>query len=441
VPIPQWDQAQLRSGRYTVRPTLWLFEEPGVPIDITDHLLGFTVSASMQSPSVDVVFDLIRGGTGLRSLDSGATDSALGSLSPYVDPGGYLFASGRPAIDPVIGFVLIISIDNNFENLNQAVLVDGVIDAVDVAPGGGQIRLTCRDRAARFQDILIPQTRIYGEAGGREAALVMGDMLTDAGLNPAELVSRIDPFDDFLVQPYPVQGVTLLEALRTLAQASGRDVRTFSTGAQCDLTYYDPGRARGLYDLLVIPQATVGIKELSFGIADVRNSVDVWYPADNGLPQGPIHSEDAASIARYGLRHFEVFLNRLEMIRDEARAQAFADAAIADQKDPFVSHKIEMPFNPSILLNDIHLYSGRWAENVTDLQLAVMSYTHTWRAAQKGGDGVARTTVSASGKPRAALRDYRRSVPPKTIATTLEPTTEYAPEGTLIMVTDSIAAP
>jgi hypothetical protein len=428
VPIPVWDESLLQSGRYTVRPTLQLVEPiEGNLFDVTDHLLGFTIGASMQSPSIDVTFDLIRGGTGLEL-------GSPSSLSPYLDPSSYAFPGGRPAIDPVVEYFLYVSIDSAFDNTMQGLLMQGVIDHVDVAPGGGQIKLTCRDRSARYQDILLPQTRIYGEVGGREAALVMGDMLTDAGLNPAELVSLVDPFDDFLVQPYPVQGVTLLEALRTLAQASGRDVRTFSEGGQWNLTYYDPGRARGLYDLLVIPQATVGIKELSWGIADVRNSVDVWYPGDNGLPQGPIHSEDAASIARYNTRHFEVFLNRLEMIRDDEHAQAFADAAVADQKDPFVSHTIEMPFNPSILLNDIHLYSGRWAENVTDLQLAVMSYTHTWKAAQKGGDGVARTTVGASWKPRAALRDYRRSIPPKTIVTTVAPTTEYAPEGTVIYV-------
>src|SRR5204863_8876550 len=132
-----------------------------------------------------------------------------------------------------------------------------------------------------------------------------------------------------------------------------------------------------------------------------------WYPdAVTGLPVGPIHAEDADSIARYRRRHFEVYLNRVENIRDDVHAQAFADAAIADQKDPFVSHRIELPFYPSVLLNDLHLYSGRWAENVTDLQLAVMSYTHTWRAAQKGKDAVQRTVIGASGKPRAALRDY-----------------------------------
>jgi hypothetical protein len=431
VPIPIWDEALLQSGRYTVRPTLQLVEPVGGNLyDITDHLIGFTISASMQSPSIDITFDLIRGGTGLT-----AGAGAFGSLSPYLDPSAYAFPGGRPAIDPVVEFFLYVSIDQAYDNTSQGLLMQGVIDHVDVAPGGGQIKLICRDRSARYQDILMPGTAMYGEAGGREAALVMGDMLTAAGLNPAELVSNVVPFDDFIAQPYPVGGVTLLEALRTLAQASGRDVRTFSEGGQWNLTYYDPGRGRLLYDLLVIPQATIGIKELSWGIADVRNSVDVYYQdAVTGLPQGPIHSEDAASIARYKTRHFEVYLNRIEMIRDAVKAQAFADAAILDQKDPFVSHRIEMSFNPSILLNDIHLYSGRWAENVTDLQLAVMSYQHTWRAAQRGGDAVQRTVVGATGKPRAALRDYRRSIPPKVIVTTVAPTAEYAPEGTVIYV-------
>jgi hypothetical protein len=435
VPITVWDEALLQSGLYTVRPTLQLVEPiTGALFDVTDHLTGFDITATMASPSIDVGFQLARGGTGLEL-------GAVQSLSPYLDQSTYTFpVTARPAIDPVVEFFLYVSIDTAFDNTQQGLLMQGVIDSADVAPGGGLITLTARDRSARYQDVQIEGTKQYGMAGGREASLVMGDMLTDAGFSPAELVVLAPA--DFMVEPYPVGGVSVLEAMRTLAQSAGRDVRCFSQGGQWNLTYYEPDRARGLYDLLVIPQATIKLEELSWGIADVRNSLDVWYPdPTTGLPVGPIHSEDVDSIARYGRRHFVVYLNRIENIRDTPHAQAFADAAIADQKDPFVSHKILMPFNPSILLNDQHLYSGRWAENTVDLLLAVMAYQHTWRAAQKGGDGVARTTVSASGKPRAALRDYRKSTPPKVIVTTAAPTTEYAPEGTLVFVTDSIAFP
>ncbi len=39
------------------------------------------------------------------------------------------------------------------------------------------------------------------------------------------------------------------------------------------------------------------------------------------------------------------------------------------------------------------------------------------------------------------FRFHRRSKPPINLASTVAPTTEYAPEGTLILVTDSLLPP
>ncbi len=95
-----------------------------------------------------------------------------------------------------------------------------------------------------------------------------------------------------------------------------------------------------------------------------------------------------------------------------------------------------MPFYPDVELDDTHTYLANDEEYDANLYLAVVAYSHHWESTP----GVMpTTTIGARGNRIGAYREYRRSVPPKAIVTTVAPTTEYAPEGTIIYVRDPAA--
>jgi hypothetical protein len=294
--------------------------------------------------------------------------------------------------------------------------------------------LTCRDSTAQYADRPIEGadgtgTRIYGADGGQEASLVMKQMLTDHGFYAGDLVSLATP--DQMVEKYPVGGVSVFEAIRRLAQSAGRDVRHFPGSSA--LTYYEPDRGKLLYDLWVMPSKSIKITDLSWGIEDVRNWWRVWYQDADGVPQGPVEASDSDSIDRYYYRPARVYLNRIENVRTTAQAQVFTNSALADSKDPFASHKINLPFLPSALLNDLHKYQGfggnAWLEHDSDLFFALVGLQHVYRAKTTQQDAQWRTTAASRGKPLAAYRDYRKTVDQMWIASTATPTTEWAPEG------------
>jgi hypothetical protein len=391
-------------------------------IDFSDRLLSIDISFSMDNPTGAATIKLALG----RGIDN---------ISPLISTSRRL--GSRAAIAPHNAISVTFWINDAY----PYGVFDGRIDNVNVADAYGVISLTCRDLGGYLLNTDIRETTMYG-TGGASAEIVMGQMMDDNGWSRDLLDTPVG--SDFILYPYPVGETKLFEAMRTIAQQIGWDVRWFPAGwNNRPLGYfahfYDPGRSRVLPDATIGPRRYNQIQELSWGDQDVRNDwVLHWQDPTTGLPQGPITAEDIASIEQYGRRKARIYLQRAENIRSNESASAFLAAALADSKDPFASHKIRGPLYPNVTLNDLHTYQANGVEYDTDLTLAVVGYQHHWD--NKVGSQPY-TIIAARGKPIAAYRDYRRSTPPKNLATTALPTTEYAPEGTWVMVTDSIAPP
>lgn len=404
----------------------------GPTLDFTDRLLSVDISFNADTPFGSATIKLAMG-KGADSL------SPLISTSPVIG----IDKAIRPHNNIGVGF--------NVSGSEYGVFV-GRIDRLNAAESTGVLSITARDWGAYIQEAAIRNTKMYGLAGGKLAERVMEDILADNGWSRYQLDTV--GVSDFMIYPYPVSQVGTMDALRTLAQQIGWDVRWFPNGWRnrpggATVHFYNPAPTTE-FDIhhnrfVLVPDAFINkrrysqIQGVEWGDEDVRNDWDIYYrdPA-TALPVGPIHVESAESIARYSRRKAMIYLQRAENIRDNDAALRFGRNALADNQDPFVSHKIRMPLYPNVTLNDIHTYEANGIQYDTDLTLAVVGYQHHWESTP---NTMPWTTIGARGKPLAAYRDYRKSRPRTNYAALAAPTTEWAPEGTFIMPTDSLDPP
>lgn len=407
--------------------------DEGGALELSDRLLSVDVSFSVDQPmgAATVRMALGKGGDSLSPLIS--TSPTIGS---------------NKAIRPHNLISLGFNINDNY----QYEVLTGRIDRINVAESLGVVSMTCRDWGAYIQEAAIRDTAMFGLAGGKLAENVMRDILAANGWSQYQLDAV--GVSDFMIYPYPVGQVGTLDALRTIAQQIGWDVRWFPNGWRNRpggplVHLYNPSPSIE-FDIhgnrfVQVPDAFFDkrrysqLQEVAWGDEDVRNDWDIYYQdPTTGLPVGPVHVESAESIALYSRRKAMIYLQRAENIRDNDAALRFGKSALADNQDPFVSHKLRGPLYPNVTLNDVHTYLANDLEYDTDLTLAVVGYQHHWESTP---NTMPWTVIAARGKPLAAYRDYRRSIPPKVIVTTAAPTTEFAPEGTMIFVTDSLAPP
>jgi len=413
----------VETSHFTITPGLLLSQGVNEPVDIGARVTAFSVRNSINDAMASIRITLAMG--------LGAT-----SLSPFVDVSVYRDVDGRPLLDPGSRFFLNVTIDDPAApgSGGPVTLISGRVDRVNAKAGPGLIELQCRDEGAFYQNVTVEAGK-YGDSAGREASLVMGDLLTAHGFSPTELLVLADP--DWMVLEYEQAEVGLLDALRNIARQAGRDVRYFASVGK--LVYYTPDRVGTTSDLIVNPGRYEDIVALEVGDEDVRNYWDVFYQDIDGVRHGPRTVQDAASIARYGNgkpRRARINLGLADNIRDDAAADTFAAAALADTKDPFVSHSVRALFLPQTELNDLHYYSANNVEYDNNLQVAVAEYLHEY------ANGHAMSTVSGRATRAAAYRAYRKYPPPRVIVSLFPPDDAvWAPPGTIHMQTDSLAFP
>jgi hypothetical protein len=414
----------LDGTHFTITPYLFLEQQTGTEftqVDLSSRVTAFTIRNSIN--------DAMGSARVTLQLGQGIT-----SLSPFFDTTIYKDANGRPILDPGTKVLLGVTINSQVapDASTPVVIFAGRLDRVNAKAGPGLVEVQCRDHGAFYQNVTVRGNTSYGTSpDGREASLVMGDILTDYGFDPGDLLALADP--DWFVIEYPQAEMGLLDALRAIARQAGRDVRYFSSVAK--LVYYTPNRVDMTSDLIIMPNRYEDIVALEVGDEDVRNYWDVYYQGVDGARHGPLTAQDPDSILRYGNghdRYARINLGLADNVRDDSRAQQFADAALADTKDPFISHACRMLFEPRVELNDIHYYSANNVEYDNNLKVAVAEYTHEY------ANGHGMTTVSGRASRAAAYRAYRKyPAKPYLVALTAADDADGMPEGTVhYQVTD-----
>lgn len=387
------------------------------------------------------------------------------SLSPAVSGSIWKLENGRPVLDVGNWLYLFVTIPS--AGLDVRPFWMGRIDRVNATTSFGDrlptVTVTCRDYGAVFLNGVIRYA--YNENTTQPILARCRNIVASAwSLGPSIQAPNLDDLaalqgsviepvpTDWIMNPLlPQQPMSVMEACRRSVQTFGGDFRMVPQYGLDKICIVRPPRVDMIYDVATgrwVPQGLVSdkiftsreyisVQELTWGDEDVRNQWEGWFRDETtGLPVGPVYREDTVSIEKYGPRYARVFLDRAEGITDVNQMGIFLDAALADSKDPMVSHKILLPFFPDVQLDDVHTYQANGQDYDYDLQLTVVAITHHWEATP----GVmATTTIGGRAVGIGAYREYRRSKPPAAFATTLVPTTEYAEEGTVIMVTDDLS--
>lgn len=279
------------------------------------------------------------------------------------------------------------------------------------------ISIDCRDPLAALHDTWIEEQRTYGDNDTPEPIQeVMQEILDDNGLSAFELRTIGDP--DFGIREYELANVTVLEALKALADLIGWSLHwrwdPTADPPAFALTFYEPDRDASGVDWTVSPDDYYDVTDLAIDTDGIRNAGVLLYTDAAGELQS-VDAEDSVSIELYR-RRFILLDFRQSQIRTEPVAQALIDSVIADLSTPPAVQQVECAFLPFVELGDVIQFEANGDHYDTDQDLAVWGYRHSVTP-----EGVPVTIIEAGGKPKGGWarwheregRDPRRPVTSK----------------------------
>jgi hypothetical protein len=234
---------------------------------------------------------------------------------------------------------------------------------------------------------------------GYSVESVMQRILTENGLS----VTLYGSSPGWNIRMYSQQREPVYEAIRTLAQQIGWDVRyKWDSGSSSfRLTLFEPDRTKATVDYTFTAADYDNISGLATDISGIRNVVRVVYSdrtatayPDGTYPRVTVESTDSTSITAYGRRFMEIAEASTSNIDTSTEADKMADGALADLKDPSVEQEITLTFGfPWVELGDRYTFTANNRHYSADQTWSVVSWSHT------AADGIIRTTIRTRGQP------------------------------------------
>lgn len=354
-----------------------------------------SIDVNIDQPCMELTLtlrrDVLDGLGTVKSLSFLRTDSdmnrnSVDAYSPAIDAGRriqFWVATTDVGVDAE---------EEDFENLFEGKIDTGQLEH-------NPMQIVARDKAGELQDRYVEVETVYGSEAGIPMETVMQDILNDWA-DGELLYCPVSP--DFDITEYNQTRISVMDALQTLAGLRGWDIRYLwdeGTGAWL-LTLIEIDRAK------VIPDRTIGkdryldVTNLKISRVDVRNVVWVYFTdAASGLRM-KVEAKDNDSITRFGRLWMDDDEAANSPINSEPVAQTFANAMRDDLKDPKADQSIEMHFDYTVELNDLHRYEANDEHYDEDQDWAVVSYSHRFAA------NTARTTVAVRGRPCGRYRGW-----------------------------------
>lgn len=362
-----------------------------------DWLIGVTYKEDVDSPvaSMDVTF---------------ASRVGEYSLSPYVENsllnqfgGGYtpalalgrrikLYAARIPhSMEPVAS--------------DWHLVFEGFIDEIDPVSSDDEVIVKARNQGSILQDLFIETTQTYGaDASPFEPVEdVMQDVIDDnLGSGVVTLYTPSSP--SWNVMRYSQQREPVLDALRNLAAQIGWDVRYkwWAGTGEFRLTFFEIDRTKSTPDRTYTADQILAFRQMTMKIADIRNAVRVVYTPISTQDRTSVLVTDATSIANYGRRYFEAAEASASNIDTSTEANLMANAILADLKDPAINHAITVPYSYETEIGDLYRFTADGVHFDSDLDAAVVGYTHTIK------NGRANTQLQLRGKPSGRFLGWLR---------------------------------
>lgn len=385
---------------YQIHTTIEIEDPDGEMRDYTSQSgmnwqYSFKIEADIDQPVAQATVQLRRE-IGALSLAPLRSDSTLnrdgsGNVAPAIDIGRRMQI--QTAVVPLGGTP---SADD------WKFMFDGIID--DLASEGPLIQVTARDDGGLLVDTRFEASQSLKYADpGKAIEDVIRDILGQTQYvsdpdNPLVITLNVPTSPGFQVTKF---GYTItdsvMDAIQRLVQVIGWNLRYQHDDVSNTfvLTLSDPGRGKTTPDFTLAVNQLIKINELKLDRASVRNHVTV---ITGGEATPVLHGLlDNASILRYGYRRI--------VIREDSDSPAnpslLAQYVLADLKDPKTSHNADLPYFWPVDLNDLIRFTANHQQYDTDLDLAVVGYTHSVSSE------AARTTLLTRGTPASGYLTWR----------------------------------
>ncbi|GMV07361.1 MAG: hypothetical protein AMXMBFR53_36360 [Gemmatimonadota bacterium] len=378
------EQTVLESAHYGTHLRVKVEDADGVFQDVTGRVIAGRVAQTVDQivATAEVEFQMEEaGGNSLAPLDetSGLNVDALAAYAPLIDAGRGLrveFATMAIGDTPTSG--------------DWHRIFEGTIDEWD----GTQtpMRVMARDAiGALIADAWLEEEMELGSEAGVAIETVMQEILT-SWCSTVTLYTPTSP--GFLITPYRQEKASVLDALQQLAALIGWVVepRWDDTTGAFRLTFYEPDRTPASTDWVWAANRYSVVPRFRLSRLNVRNALSVWYTDADGVRQ-QYTVEDANSIAKYGRQWMEIEEGEESAITTAAEAQAMADAAVLDLKDPVAEQEIKTFCFWPIQLGDNGGFTANGVHYSEDQEFGVTGFRHEFRG------GHISTFIQTRGKP------------------------------------------
>ncbi|RKG93723.1 hypothetical protein D7V97_39760 [Corallococcus sp. CA053C] len=362
-----------------------------------DYLLGVSWSDSTEAPVGEATVSVVRNGPDGTRLS--LAPMVVGSFLNTVD-GAYVPLLREGAYFRVE--VATVPLDT----LRADVPADawrevwrGRVDEVDA--GGDELRLVGRDLGGLLQDTWIEVERNYGSTAGTPVQTVIQSILNDNGMGSFGLYTPLNPLS--VRGPYVQEREPLLDAVRSLAEQIGWDVRMRwrQDASAFALTLWSPNRLTDTPVATFGPTNVLELGELKRSLEHVRNVVEVVYSdkletdSTGTKKRKTVTATNPTSVALYGRRWMQVAEGASSLIDTTAEAQRLADAAIADLSESALSLSLTLPgIHWYLEAADLVQVLPDGVHFDTSQRLGVLSVEH-----ECASSGEARTKLQLQGRP------------------------------------------
>jgi hypothetical protein len=364
-------------------------------------------SARLTPASVDTII-----GSGSLTLHRQVGDQSLAPLikasslnqdggvyAPALDFGReieFRVALTEPGVDPAAS--------------DWKVLFQGVTDDPEWPNKVGPVTVPFRDRAGPLSDTYIRSKRTYGSEAGVDAFTVMQQIVDDAmGAGQYVLDDRTSGAR-FNVTDFPVEGISVWEALEKLAlQWGGKRLgqEWNETAGEFRIAVNEPDRNKSLADYTAGPNTYLEIHQISTGGKNLRNIIrgtylnsstskkeSVQIPAEADVDTDP-------SVQKYGPRFFGLTEDASKGIDTATEMTAMVQAIYDDLSVPIIPQEPETKLCWFAQVDDLVTWGANALLYDEAQDAAVLGLTHDFPE-----PGVGRTRWRVAGKPKGAYRSW-----------------------------------
>lgn len=230
--------------------------------------------------------------------------------------------------------------------------------------------------------------------GNMSMEVCIQKMLDDnLGAGAVTLYTPTSP--SFVITPVFTQdNASLMQAINDVAALAGFVCKYRYDAADVSrLTLYQANRGATVADWSLGPSEYLAVPLNRLDITGVRNDIAVKYRDATTETVATVTSTNAASITRFGDRYMAIDLGGGSPVNSAARAQALADAVVADLCLPNLEQRFEaLAFWP-VQLGDYGQFLANAVQYDSDQYGGVTAITHTMQA------GSVRTVIDVRGKP------------------------------------------